>query len=76
MLATNIQTYTLTYTKPSDDSEDFYETMDEVFQILSDNNEEVQDDLLLKIDSSGKFYFNFKTDDAEAKKPLRLDSKR
>ncbi len=76
VLATNIQTYTLTYTKPSDDSEDFYETMDEVFQILSDNNEEVQDDLLLKIDSSGKFYFNFKTDDAEAKKALEIRFKR
>ena len=76
VLATNIQTYTLTYTKPSDDSEDFYSTMDEVFQILADNNEEVEDDLLLKIDSSGKFYFDFKTDDLDTKKLLEIRFKR
>ena len=39
VLATNIQTYTLTYTKPNDEKENFYETMDKVFKILSENGE-------------------------------------
>ncbi|WP_195262699.1 MULTISPECIES: penicillin-binding transpeptidase domain-containing protein [unclassified Clostridium] len=76
VLATNIQTYTLTYTKPSDEKENFYETMDKVFKILSENGEKFQDDLMLKIDSSGKFYFDFKTDDAETKKIVEVRFKR
>ena len=61
VLASNIQTYTLTYTKPNDENEDFYGTMDKVFKILSENGETYEDDLMLKIDSSGNFYFDFKT---------------
>lgn len=76
VLATNIQTYTLTYTKPSDENENFYETMDKVFKILSENGENFQDDLMLKIDSSGKFYFDFKTDDADTKKIVEVRFKR
>lgn len=76
ILATNIQTYNLTYTKPNDENENFYETMSNVFKILSENGEEFQDDLLLKIDSSGKFYFDFKTDDADTKKIVEVRFKR
>lgn len=76
VLATNIQTYTLTYTKPNDEKENFYETMDKVFKILSENGEKFQDDLMLKIDSSGKFYFDFKTDDADTKKIVEVRFKR
>lgn len=76
VLATNIQTYTLTYTKPSDENENFYETMDKVFNILSENREKFEDDLMLKIDSNGKFYFDFKTDDADTKKIVEIRFKR
>lgn len=76
VLATNIQTYTLTYTKPSDESENFYETMNKVFDILSENGEKYEDDLMLKIDSSGKFYFDFKTDDIETRKIVEIRFKR
>lgn len=76
ILATNIQTYNLTYTKPNDENENFYETMSNVFKILSENGEEFQDDLLLKLDSSGKFYFDFKTDDADTKKIVEVRFKR
>ena len=68
VLATNIQTYTLTYTKPNDENENFYDTMNKVFDILSENGEKYEDDLMLKIDSNGKFYFDFKTDDKDTKK--------
>lgn len=76
ILATNVPTYNLTYTKPNDANENFYETMSNVFKILSENGEEFQDDLLLKLDSSGKFYFDFKTDDADTKKIVEVRFKR
>ncbi|MDZ4907318.1 penicillin-binding protein, partial [Clostridium perfringens] len=76
VLATNIQTFTLTYTKPSDEKENFYETMDKVFKILSENGEKFKDDLMLKLDSSGNFYFDFKTDDIETKKIVEVRFKR
>ena len=76
VLATNIQTYALTYTKPKDESENFYETMNKVFDILSENGEKYEDDLMLKIDSNGKFYFDFKTDDVETRKIVEIRFKR
>ncbi|MDV4149981.1 penicillin-binding transpeptidase domain-containing protein [Clostridium sp. AL.422] len=76
VLASNIQTYTLTYTKPSDENENFYATMDKVFNILSENGEKIEDDLMLKIDSEGKFYFDFKTDDVDTKKIVEIRFKR
>ena len=76
ILATNIQTYTLTYTKPDDEHENFYETMGKVFDILSENGETFEDDLMLKIDSSGNFYFEFTTDDADTKKIVEARFKR
>ena len=76
ILATNIQTYTLTYTKPDDEHENFYETMGKVFDILSENGETFEDDLMLKIDSSGNFYFEFTTDDADTKKVVEARFKR
>ena len=76
ILATNIQTYTLTYTKPNDENENFYDTMNKVFDILSENGEKYEDDLMLKIDSNGKFYFDFKTDDKDTKKIVEIRFKR
>lgn len=76
ILATNIQTYTLTYTKPDDEHENFYETMGKVFDILSENGETFDDDLMLKIDGSGNFYFEFTTDDADTKKIVEARFKR
>lgn len=76
VLATNIQTYTLTYTKPNDENENFYDTMNKVFDILSENGEKYEDDLMLKINSNGKFYFDFKTDDKDTKKIVEIRFKR
>lgn len=76
ILASNIQTYTLTYTKPNDENENFYETMNKVFNILSQNGESFEDELMLKIDNSGKFYFDFKTDDEDTKKVVEIRFKR
>lgn len=76
VLATNIQTYTLTYTKPNDENENFYDTMNKVFNILSENGEKFEDDLMIKIDSNGKFHFDFKTTDADTKKLIEIRFKR
>lgn len=76
ILATNNQTYTLTYTETKEAEERFYETMDNVFTILSDNGEVLQDDLLLKIDANGKFYYDFKTDDPATRKAVEKRFKR
>ncbi len=60
VLATNRQTYTLTFTTTKESEKDFYSTMASIFKILKDNKENVQDDLLVKIDDKGKFYFAYK----------------
>ena len=76
VLAGNIEIYNLTYTKPDDENENFYDTITKVFNILSENGEEFSDDLILKVDSSGKFYFDFTTDDEETKKIVEIRFKR
>ena len=76
VLATNIQTYSLTYTKPSSDTTNFYETMGKVFKILDENKEEFQDDLALNVDKNGKIYFKFTTDDPDTRKAIEIRFKR
>lgn len=60
VLATNRQTYTLTYTTTDDAKKNFYNTMASIFKILNSNGESVQDDLLLKVDDKGQFYYAYK----------------
>lgn len=76
VLASNTQTYTLTYTKTEEAEKEFYSTMDKVFKILAENGEKFQDDLLLKIDSNGKYYYDFKVDDADSRKAVERLFKR
>ena len=63
VLATNMQTYTITYTKTDDADKHFFDTMKELFKILDENGEKVQDTLPFKIDSDNSIYFEYKTDD-------------
>lgn len=76
VLATNKQTYTLTYTKTPTAEKNFYSTMETMFKILNDNNEKYVDDLLLKIDDNGKFYFDFKTSNIETQKAIEIRFKK
>ena len=59
VLATNKQTYTITYTKTDDADKQLYSTMKQLFKILDENGENVQDTLPLKIDSSNNIYFQY-----------------
>lgn len=66
ILATNKQTYTLTYTKTEDSDKQFYTTMNQLFKILDENGENIQDTLPLKIDSNNEIYFEYTTSDKES----------
>ena len=72
VLATNRQTYTLTYTTTDNAQKNFYKTMDTIFDILKENGESVQDDLLLKIDDKGNFYFAYKSSSPDAQQYEKL----
>ena len=62
VLATNKQTYTLTYTTTESASSNFYNTMTELFKILKENDENIQDTLNLKVNDEGKVYFEYSYD--------------
>lgn len=66
VLATNIQTYTITYTETKDADKQFYITMKELFKILDENGESIQDSLPLKIDSNNNIYIEYKTNDKQS----------
>ena len=66
LLATNIQTYTITYTKTDDSDKQFYTTMKELFKILDENKENIQDTLPLEIDSDNNIYFEYTSSGKEA----------
>mgnify|MGYP001350180042 CR=1 FL=1 len=66
VLATNVQTYTLTYTKTDDADKQFYTTMKELFKILDENGEKIQDTLTLKINTSNEIYFEYTNSDKES----------
>lgn len=76
VLATNIETYSLTYTKPNSENTNFYETMEKVFEILDESGEEFKDDLALNVDKDGQIYFKFTTDDIETRKSVEIRFKR
>ncbi|SFC31350.1 penicillin-binding transpeptidase domain-containing protein [Clostridium uliginosum] len=76
ILATNIQTYALTYTKTTDADKQFYSTTSELLKILNENNEAFQDNLFLKIDDNNNIYFEYKTSDADSKKHEEIRFKR
>lgn len=66
VLATNIETYTITYTETKDADKQFYITMKELFKILNENGESIQDSLPLKIDGNNNLYFEYKTNDKQS----------
>ena len=76
VLATNIQTYTITYTKTDDADKMFYTTMSELFKILNENDEKIQDTLNLKIDENNEIYFEYKSSDKDSQNAEELRFKK
>ncbi|MCQ2969202.1 MAG: penicillin-binding protein [Clostridium sp.] len=72
ILATSQQTYVLTYMQTTESANAIFSTLDKVFKVLSDNGENFEDDLLLKVNSDGQFYFAFKSDDSDVKEATEL----
>lgn len=63
ILADNKNTYTLTYTITDDATNNFYNTMKQIFQIFDENNEALQDTMMLRVDSDGNYYFEYSASD-------------
>ncbi|AQS08540.1 penicillin-binding protein 2B [Clostridium saccharobutylicum] len=76
VLATNKQTYAITYTKPDNEDEQFYTTINELFKILDENGENIQDTLPLKIDDNNKVYFQYSSSDKQSQNAEELRIKK
>ncbi|MGG7176792.1 penicillin-binding transpeptidase domain-containing protein [Clostridium paraputrificum] len=76
VLASNKQTYTITYTKTNDADSVFYSTVDSVLRILRENGENFKDDLLLKLDENNNWYIDYKSRDPESKRIEEVRFKR
>lgn len=76
ILADNINTYTLSYTTTDDATNNFYSTMSEIFKIFKENNESIQDNMSLKIDSDGNIYFEYTASDKESQNYQELRFKK
>ncbi|SHE66119.1 peptidoglycan D,D-transpeptidase FtsI family protein [Clostridium fallax] len=76
LLATNKQTYNITFTETDKSTKDFFTTMEKVFSQLDDRGEKQIDDFKLKVDEDGKVYFDFGNVDDETKKALEIRFKR
>ncbi|SHI49172.1 penicillin-binding protein 2 [Clostridium cavendishii DSM 21758] len=76
ILATNKQTYTVTFTETDESKKQFYKTMDSVISLLSDNKEALQDKLKLKLDDKKEPYFDFSSDSDSVTKAQEIRFKR
>ncbi|MDS0528017.1 penicillin-binding transpeptidase domain-containing protein [Clostridium sp. SHJSY1] len=76
ILATNQQTYTIKYTTTTEADKHFFNTIDSVLSILSQNSESFQDDLALKLDNKNEPYFQFTGTDETTRKAQEVRFKR
>ena len=76
ILATNKQTYVMTYTTTDEANKTFYSTMDLVFNLLKENNAEFQDDLILKLNENNEWYFQFKATSESGREAEEIRFKR
>lgn len=68
-LATNKQSYEVTFMDTEDSEKQFFETMAKVFKILDDNNEKQDDSFALKVNP---YRFEFNTSDTKSIQTLQL----
>ena len=54
ILATNRQTYTLTFTETDESKKNFYTTIDKVYSILKENNQSILDNFKIRINENGE----------------------
>lgn len=75
-LATNVRTYSLTYTETDVTQKNFYSTMSELFKILDESNENIQDTMLLKVKDDGTMYFDYLSSDKDSQNYSELRFKK
>ncbi|ERI90099.1 penicillin-binding protein dimerization domain protein, partial [Clostridiales bacterium oral taxon 876 str. F0540] len=73
VLATNKQSYNVTFAETEDSLNSFYDTMDGLFKILDENKAIQKDDFQLKVNP---FSFQFAASDEDTKKSLEIRFKR
>lgn len=76
LLATNVQTYVLTFTETTESTDNFYSTMSKVFKLLDENGEKQQDDFKLKLNEKNQPYFDFNVSSDDSNKALEIRFKR
>lgn len=76
VLATNTQTYTVTYTSTDDANKEFYPTINQVLSILRENGDNFQDDLILKLNEDDEWFLEYKTSDVDLQKSEEIRFKR
>ena len=62
----------MTYTSTNETNESFFETIDKVNKILSENNESIIDNFLLKIDENNDFYLDYSSSDESVQRIQKL----
>lgn len=67
VLATNTQTYALSYTKTDEADKLFYSTMDTIISILKENSEAIEDNLKLKVENDECYIAYSSTSDSAIK---------
>lgn len=75
-LATSVRTYSLTYTETDVTKKKFYSTMSELFKILEQSGEKVQDTMLLKFNNEGELVFDYSSSDKDSQNYSELRFKK
>ncbi|MGL4774725.1 MAG: penicillin-binding transpeptidase domain-containing protein, partial [Clostridium sp.] len=76
VLATNQESYIVTYTETKEAKQKFFNSIEELYKILESNGETVLDDMLLKINDNNELYFDYKTSSEENQKAEEIRFKR
>lgn len=76
VLATNTQTYTLTYTTTNESNKYFFSTINEVNRILIESGSGFIDDFMLKLDENNKPYFEYSSSDPSSRRIQEIRFKR
>lgn len=69
VLASNEQTYIVTYTSTTEADKSFFQTVDLLSDIIGDS---LTDDLKIKVDENDKVYFDYSSTDEDSRKSERL----
>lgn len=76
ILATNTQTYSVSFTSTDVSNEEFFQTMDKLYSIFEENQETVQDNLPVILKEDGTLAFNYSSTTPESQRIEELRFKK